>query len=88
MCDHKTEDLPLWMTIFSTAIPILMQFFTFSYFKVYYIALKANTTRGYKTFFMLNSAEHEILNAYKYKTIKKFSFFQAQITLECYFSCS
>ena len=31
--------------------------------------------RGYKTFFMLNSVEHEILNAYKYKNIKKFSFF-------------
>ena len=30
--------------------------------------------RGYKTFFMLNSVEHEILNAHKYKTIKKFSF--------------
>ena len=37
---------------------------------------------------MLNSADHEILNAYKYKNIKKFSFFQAQISLECYFSCS
>ena len=31
--------------------------------------------RGYKTFFMLNSVEHEILNAYKYKNIKKFGFF-------------
>ena len=31
--------------------------------------------RGYKIFFMLNSAEHEILNAHKYKNIKKFSFF-------------
>ena len=31
-------------------------------------------TRGYKTFFMLNSVEHEILNAHKYKNIKKFSF--------------
>ena len=30
---------------------------------------------GYKTFFMLNSIEHEILNAHKYKNIKKFSFF-------------
>ena len=29
--------------------------------------------RGYKTFFVLNSAEHEILNARKYKSIKKFS---------------
>ena len=31
-------------------------------------------TQGYKTFFMLNSGENEILNAYKYKNIKKFSF--------------
>ena len=38
--------------------------------------------------FMLNSAEHEILNAYKCKNIKKFSIFQAQISPECYFSCS
>ena len=30
---------------------------------------------GCKTSFMLNSAEHEILNAHKYKNIKKFSFF-------------
>ena len=37
---------------------------------------------------MLNSVEHEILNAYKYKNFKKFCFFQAQISLECYFSCS
>ena len=44
--------------------------------------------RGYKTFFMLNSVEHEILNAHKYKHIKKFGFFQAQISLECYFSRS
>ena len=32
--------------------------------------------RGYKTFFMLNSVEHEILNAHKYEDIKKFSFFR------------
>ena len=32
--------------------------------------------RGYKTFFMLNSIEHESLNAYKYKNIKKFGFFR------------
>ena len=44
--------------------------------------------RGYKTFFILNSSEHEILNAHKYENIKKFSIFQAQISLECYFSCS
>ena len=41
--------------------------------------------RGYKTFFMLNSVEHEMLNAHKYKNIKKFGFFYAQISLECYF---
>ena len=44
--------------------------------------------RGYKTFFVLNSAEHEILNAHKYESIKKFSIRQAQISLECYFTCS
>ena len=44
--------------------------------------------RGYKTFFMLNSAEHEILNAHKYKNIKNFSIFRAHISRECYFSCS
>ena len=37
---------------------------------------------------MLNSTEHEILNAHKYEIVKKFSILQAQIILECYFSCS
>ena len=41
--------------------------------------------RGYKIFSMLNSLEHDILNAHKYKNIKKLSVFQAQISLECYF---
>ena len=41
--------------------------------------------RGYKTFFVLNSVEHEISNAHKYKTIKKFSLFKAQLSLDCYF---
>ena len=36
-----------------------------------------------KLFFMLNSVEHEILNAHKYKNIKKFSFFLTQISREC-----
>ena len=31
--------------------------------------------RGYETFFMLNLVEHEILNAHKDKTIKKFGVF-------------
>ena len=44
--------------------------------------------RGYKTFFMFNSFEHEIVNAHKYKNIKKFGLFLAQISLECYFSRS
>ena len=37
---------------------------------------------------MLNSYEHEILKAHKYKNIKNFIFLQAQLSLECYFSCS
>ena len=41
-----------------------------------------------KLFFMLNSAEHELLNAHKYENIKNFSIFQAQKNLECCFSCS
>ena len=40
-----------------------------------------------KLFSMLNSVEHEILNADKYKNIKKLCIFQAQISLECDFSC-
>ena len=41
-----------------------------------------------KLFFMLNSAEHEILNAHKYENIKKFSTFQAQlIKPRTLFSC-
>ena len=31
--------------------------------------------RGYKTFFMLKSVEHEISKAHKYINIKKFNFF-------------
>ena len=38
--------------------------------------------------FMLNSVEHEILNALKYKTMKIFGLFSVQISLEWYFSCS
>ena len=39
-------------------------------------------------FFMLSFAEHDILNAHKYKAVTKFNIFQAQISLACYFSCS
>ena len=52
------------------------------------IALSGSWARGYKTFFVLNSVEHEILNAHKYKNIKKFGLFKAQLSLECYFSRS
>ena len=31
--------------------------------------------RGYKTFFMLNSVEHEILNAHKYKKYQEIQLF-------------
>ena len=41
-----------------------------------------------KRFFVLNSVEQEISNAHKYKNIKKFSFCQAQISGEGFFSCS
>ena len=45
-----------------------------------------NLPPGYKTFFMLNSVEHEILNAHKYKNIKKFGFLLGSVSLEYYFS--
>ena len=48
----------------------------------------ASRPRGYKTFFVLNSVKHGILNAHKYKNIKKFGLFKAQLILECYFSRS
>ena len=38
------------------------------------VAATMTWPRGYKTFSVLNS-EHEILNAHKYKNIKKFGFF-------------
>ena len=47
------------------------------------------SARGYKTFFMLNSVEYEILNAHKYKkNIKKFGLYSVQMNLKCYFSRS
>ena len=44
-----------------------------------------NRPRGYKTFFVLNSVEHEILNVHTYKNVKKFGLFKAQLS---YFSRS
>ena len=37
--------------------------------------------------FMLNAAEHEFSNAYKYENIKIYSIFHALTSLEYYFSC-
>ena len=39
------------------------------------IHILVNWPPGYKTFFLLNSFEHEILNSHKYKNIKKFDLF-------------
>ena len=39
------------------------------------MSIKIFWVRGYKTFFMPNSAEHEILNARKIKNIKKIKHF-------------
>ena len=39
------------------------------------LLLRAAKIQGFKTFFMLNSIEHEILNARKNKNVKKFLFF-------------
>ena len=45
-------------------------------FKIFKKQRGKTSPRGYKTFFVLISAEREILNAHKYKNIKKFSFCQ------------
>ena len=47
----------------------------------HFLDLVGHRPRGYKTFSMLNSPQHEILKAHKHKNIRKFSFFQAQISL-------
>ena len=53
-----------------------------------YLVLQGPGPEVIKFFSLFNSGEHEILKANKYKNIKKFGFFQAQISLECYFSRS
>ena len=40
---------------------------------------------SYKTFFMLSSFEHEILNAHKYKNIKKVGFLGSDKTSMLFF---
>ena len=39
------------------------------------VAKTVSSPEAIKLFFMLNSTEHENLNAYKYQNMKKFSFF-------------
>ena len=45
-------------------------------------------TDGYKTFFMLNSIEHEILNAHKYKKYQEIQLFSDSDKPRMLFSCS
>ena len=47
--------------------------------------IKGIRPRGYKTIFVLNPIEHEILNAHKYKNIKKFGFFLGSAKLRMLF---
>ena len=53
-------------------------------FKANLLKIAIARVRGYKIFFVLNSAVHEILNAHKFKSVKKFIILQTQISLECY----
>ena len=43
--------------------------------------------RGYKTFFMLNSAEHGILSAHNYEHDQNWLKFQVQNAKACNLSC-
>ena len=49
-------------------------FIDFAIFSIGNYFKSSTRPRGYKTFSMLNSVEHEISNAHKYKNIKKFGF--------------
>ena len=76
-----------WLfTWLSLVMSFMVSYFVLSLFPV--DVFDETWPRGYKTFSMLNSVEHEILNAHKYKNIKIFIFSQTQISRECYFSCS
>ena len=66
--------LPLSGLINFLLLLLLSLLFEQLYFE--FILCQISNLRGYKTFFMLHSVEHEILNARKYKNIKKFSFFR------------
>ena len=64
---------------------LLMKQFFFNKSKRYFGKSELSRARGYNFFFHAQLSEHEILNAHKYKHTKKFSNYQAQISLEYYF---
>ena len=82
---YSREKLVKMLTLFASN---LATFFFSVFCQIEHKKIKHIWPRGYKTFFVLNSVEHEILNAHKYKNIKKFGIFKAQLSLECYFSRS
>ena len=78
ICDHiiyifLPAEIPQKMVFFSphTVIHELNQKMSVYEPKTTAKVLPVTWPRGYKTFFMLNSVGHEILNAYKDKNIKK-----------------
>ena len=66
-CDHKTNDLPPLMTVLSTAIPILMLFFTFLPFQVYYFAPTASAYSSIKP--DVRKLEATLHNDFEFETV-------------------
>ena len=65
----------LYFRLMKFALHVLICLTMTHLFKAYDSELFETWAQGYKTLFMLNSVEHEIVNARKYKNIKKFGFF-------------
>ena len=78
VCDVSNTDIPR---------NLLFQRIQFEHIS-YFMYISTSGPEVIKLFFMLNSVEHGILNAYKYKNIKNFGLFSAQISVKCYFSRS
>ena len=87
-CDLKIVMAKLRLACVTKTASQIMVFNINSVFLCHVTDQHQNSPRGYRTFFVLNSVEHEILNTHKYKNIKKFGLFKAQLSLECYFSRS
>ena len=62
------------------AVPDHCFFICFSRQNTCFSSFQQTSPKVIKKIFMISSAEYEILNAHKYKNIKKFSFLQAQIS--------